>query len=113
MSRQAWIVLGVIAALVAVVTLIGAIRLIVRLVGVKRALGAAGTGGKVAFWGALAYTIFPIDILPDPIYLDDMAVLGGALFYLTKLLRSQKMQEQVIPKARAAARDALERRRGR
>ncbi|NUT32853.1 MAG: DUF1232 domain-containing protein, partial [Hamadaea sp.] len=64
-------------------------RLGVRLVATKRALGDLGAGGKIAFWGALAYTILPIDLLPDPIYLDDMGVLGLALLYLTNLLRKR------------------------
>jgi uncharacterized membrane protein YkvA (DUF1232 family) len=42
--------------------------------------------GKVAFWAALAYTIFPLDVLPDPLYLDDVGVLGGALAFLAHLV---------------------------
>ncbi len=87
MSRTTWIILGVVVAVVAVVTLVWAIRLALRLVTVKRALGAMGAKGQFVFWGAIIYTIFPIDILPDPIYLDDVTVLGGALWFLTRLLR--------------------------
>ncbi|MFC7761569.1 DUF1232 domain-containing protein [Catellatospora bangladeshensis] len=47
-------------------------------------------GGKIAFWGALIYTIFPVDLLPDPIYLDDMGVLAVALTYLTNLIRKRR-----------------------
>jgi uncharacterized membrane protein YkvA (DUF1232 family) len=90
MSTRDWIVLGVIVAVVGVVTLVIAIRLILRLVAVRRALSALGVKGQVVFWGALVYTIFPIDILPDPIYLDDITVLGGALWFLTRLLRKQE-----------------------
>ncbi|NUT32119.1 MAG: DUF1232 domain-containing protein, partial [Hamadaea sp.] len=79
MSRETWIIIGVVVAVVGLITLYGAIRLGVRLVATKRALGDLGAGGKIAFWGALAYTILPIDLLPDPIYLDDMGVLGLAL----------------------------------
>ena len=89
MSREAWIVAGAIVAVIAVVTLVGAVKLGLKLVRTKRLLGELGTGGKVAFYGALLYAIFPIDLLPDPIYLDDMAVLGGALFYLNKLLHKR------------------------
>jgi uncharacterized membrane protein YkvA (DUF1232 family) len=90
MSRRDWIVLGVIVAVVAVVTLVIAVRLIFRLVAVRRALAAVGAKGQLVFWGALVYTLFPIDILPDPIYLDDITVLGGALWFLTRLLRKQE-----------------------
>jgi 4-amino-4-deoxy-L-arabinose transferase-like glycosyltransferase len=90
MSRQTWIGIAVVLGIVALLTLYGAIRLGKRLFVTRRMLGELGTGGKVAFYGALFYTFFPIDILPDPIYLDDMAVLGGALLYLTKLLRTKR-----------------------
>jgi uncharacterized membrane protein YkvA (DUF1232 family) len=41
--------------------------------------------GKLTFWGALAYAVFPFDFLPDPIYLDDVGVLAGAVTVLTHL----------------------------
>jgi uncharacterized membrane protein YkvA (DUF1232 family) len=41
--------------------------------------------GKITFWAALAYTVFPVDVLLDPIYLDDIGVLTGALAYLGHL----------------------------
>ncbi|MCP2327111.1 uncharacterized membrane protein YkvA (DUF1232 family) [Hamadaea flava] len=90
MSREAWIVVGVIAGVIALATLYGAIRLARKLFVTKRMLGDLGTGGKVAFWGALVYTILPVDLLPDPIYLDDMGVLTAALLYLTHLLRKRR-----------------------
>jgi uncharacterized membrane protein YkvA (DUF1232 family) len=89
MSRQTWIILGVIVTVLAVVTLVWAIRLVLRLVAVRRALSTMGAKGSLVFWGALIYTFSPIDILPDPIYLDDITVLGGALWFLTRLLRKQ------------------------
>jgi Protein of unknown function (DUF1232) len=103
MSREAWIAIGVIVAIVGIVTLIGAIRLIFKLVATKRILGELGTGGKFAFWGAIIYTILPIDLLPDPIYLDDMAVLGGALAFLTHLIRKRGGLRGVLPAGRSAA----------
>jgi hypothetical protein len=89
MSRDTWIVVALVVGVVAVLTLYGAIRLGRKLFATRRVLGDLGTGGKVAFYGSLLYTFFPIDILPDPIYLDDMVVLGGALVYLTKLARKR------------------------
>lgn len=46
-------------------------------------------GGKVAFWGTLIYLISPIDILPDPLLIDDIAVLFGALTYINRLARQR------------------------
>jgi uncharacterized membrane protein YkvA (DUF1232 family) len=89
MSRQAWIVLGAVVAVVAVVTLVWAVRLLLRLFAVRRVLYSMGAKGKLVFWGAVLYTIFPIDILPDPIYLDDVTVLTGALWFLTRLVQRQ------------------------
>ncbi|MEU8070249.1 MULTISPECIES: YkvA family protein [unclassified Micromonospora] len=93
MSREAW-VLVVLAAVVAVAMLAGAVVLAVRLVRTRRMLGALGAGGKVAFYGALIYTILPVDLLPDPIYLDDMGVLAGALFYLGRLVAKHRAEQR-------------------
>ena len=43
--------------------------------------------GKIAFWIGLAYSVSPLDLLPDPVYLDDIGVLVGALTYLGHLAR--------------------------
>lgn len=110
MSRDTWIIIGALVVIIGLVTLFFALRLTVRLVAIKRSLGQLGASGKFAFWGALAYLIFPIDILPDPIYLDDMAVVGGALFFLTKLLRKQESLRAGIPHAQRIARQVSARR---
>jgi hypothetical protein len=89
MSREAWIALAVFGALVVILTIYGAVKLVRKVFATRRRLGELGPGGKFAFYGSLFYTFFPLDILPDPIYLDDMTVLGGALLYLTKLLNDR------------------------
>ena len=43
------------------------------------------TAGKLTFWAALVYAVFPFDFLPDPIYLDDVGILAGAVAVLTHL----------------------------
>ena len=45
------------------------------------------TSGKVAFWVAAVYAVFPIDVLPDPVYLDDAGVLAFAVGFVTNLAR--------------------------
>lgn len=89
MSRDDWIIIGIGLAVVAVVTFIGAVILLLKVLRMRRHLGELGGGGKVAFWGALIYTFLPVDLLPDPIYLDDIAVVGTALVYLTRLWRKR------------------------
>ncbi|MFG3703474.1 DUF1232 domain-containing protein [Micromonospora sp. NPDC047670] len=95
MSREAWIVVGV----VALATLVGAVLLAVRVIRTRRMLGTLGVNGKVAFYGALLYTVLPIDLLPDPIYLDDMAVLTGALIYLGRLVQRRRAGNPPLPGA--------------
>jgi len=92
--------------LLALVSLIIAIKFALRLVATKRMLGELGTGGKVAFYGALLYTIFPVDLLPDPIYLDDIGVLAVALTVLTKILRQRRRRASGLP-ARRGGEDSL------
>ncbi|MEV5818967.1 YkvA family protein [Micromonospora haikouensis] len=95
MTERTWLL--VVAGLVVAATLVGAIVLAVRVVRTRKLLGTLGVGGKVAFWGALAYTIFPIDVLPDPIYLDDIGVLAAALLYLGRLVRQHRAAQRQLP----------------
>jgi hypothetical protein len=89
MSRDTWIIVAIVVGMVAILTIYGVVRLGRKLFATRRMLGDLGKGGKIAFYGSLLYTFFPIDLLPDPIYLDDMAVMGGALVYLTNLARKR------------------------
>jgi Protein of unknown function (DUF1232) len=93
MSDSGWVILIVIGAVVALATLAGAIVLLVKVFRTRKVLAEVGAGGKFAFWGALIYTIFPVDLVPDPIYLDDMGVLAGALVYLTRLVQKRRAQQ--------------------
>ncbi|MER6625732.1 MULTISPECIES: YkvA family protein [unclassified Streptomyces] len=71
----------VVAAALAAVVLAGAVAVLVRLVRTRRELRHAGlpTGPRWVFWGAVLYLVLPADLLPDPVYLDDMGVLLLAL----------------------------------
>jgi len=106
MSRETWIAVAVVVGVVALLTLYGAVRLARKVLATRRRLGPLTTGGKVAFYGSLLYTIFPIDLLPDPVYLDDMAVLGAALLYLTRLLRARS-GVRGMPRSRVAPDDRV------
>jgi len=109
-SREAWIVVGVIVAIIALATAYGAFRLGRKLFMTKRMLGELGTGGKVAFYGSLIYTFLPVDLLPDPIYLDDMGVLAAALIYLTNLVRRRRAARPPMPRDPHADRSGLKKR---
>lgn len=43
--------------------------------------------GRVAFWSGVIYTVFPVDLIPDPVYLDDIGVLVAAIMYVQKLAK--------------------------
>jgi uncharacterized membrane protein YkvA (DUF1232 family) len=80
MDTNTWILVLVVAAVLAV-ALGAAVVLLVRLVRTRRDLRRAGlpTGPRWVFWGAVAYVVLPTDLLPDPAYFDDIAVLLLAL----------------------------------
>jgi uncharacterized membrane protein YkvA (DUF1232 family) len=79
-----WLLAALGAAAVAAM-LAGAVVLAVRLVRTRRLLRRAGlpTGRRWVFWAALAYLVLPTDLVPDPVYLDDIGVLLLALRALT------------------------------
>lgn len=100
MSTGDWTLILVLVGILAVATLIGAIVLALKVWKTKKMLGDLGAGGKVAFYGALIYTIFPVDLIPDPVYLDDMGVLTAALIYLTKLYHKHRAERPLTGQAR-------------
>ncbi|MFF8773034.1 DUF1232 domain-containing protein [Kitasatospora sp. NPDC015120] len=79
-------VLWWVLAALAVVSLVVAVVLVVKLVRVRRLLVATGVpmSAKVLFWASIAYLISPVDLLPDPILLDDIGLLLVALRTLHK-----------------------------
>ncbi|MBV7694685.1 DUF1232 domain-containing protein [Streptomyces sp. TRM70350] len=70
-----------VVAVIAALLLAAAVGLLVRLVRARRGLRRAGlpTGPRWVFWGAVLYFVLPTDLLPDPVYLDDIGVLLLAL----------------------------------
>lgn len=73
-----WIVA---AAALAAVVLAVAVAVLTRLVRTRRVMRRAGlpTGPRWVFWGAVLYFVLPTDLMPDPVYLDDVGVLLLAL----------------------------------
>ncbi|MBG0850609.1 DUF1232 domain-containing protein [Streptomyces spinoverrucosus] len=70
-----------VVAVIAALLLAAAVGLLVRLIRARRGLRRAGlpTGPRWVFWGAVLYFVLPTDLLPDPVYLDDVGVLLLAL----------------------------------
>ncbi|SEG30085.1 Protein of unknown function [Actinacidiphila yanglinensis] len=78
-TEVGWLVAAVVV--VAVVTAVLAVRMLLKLVRARRVLKETGMplSTKAMFWGSIIYLVCPVDLLPDPIYLDDVGVLMLAL----------------------------------
>ncbi|MEW2401205.1 YkvA family protein [Streptomyces sp. NPDC046862] len=85
----------VVAAVLAAVVLAVAVALLVRLVRARRDLRRAGlpAGPRWVFWGAVLYLVLPADLVPDPVYLDDVGVLLLALRSL-RAARAEVMESE-------------------
>jgi uncharacterized membrane protein YkvA (DUF1232 family) len=71
----------VIVAAAVVVMLVVAVVLVVKMARIRALLRSADVprSGKLAFWAAVIYLVCPVDLLPDPILIDDIGVLLLAL----------------------------------
>ncbi|MEU3747765.1 MULTISPECIES: YkvA family protein [Streptomyces] len=78
MDSSLWLIVAVV--LVLVVAGCAAV-LLVRVFRTRRLLLDAGVPlqSKALFWAAVVYTVSPIDLIPDPVYLDDIGMLLIAL----------------------------------
>lgn len=78
MDSTFWLIAAVVLVLVVAST---AAVLLVHVFRARRMLLAAGVPlqSKALFWAAVVYTVSPIDLVPDPVYLDDIGVLLIAL----------------------------------
>ncbi|MEZ7002554.1 hypothetical protein [Streptomyces sp. AD55] len=85
----------VVAVVLAAAALAAAVAVLVRLVRTRRDLLRAGlpTGPRWVFWGAVLYLLLPADLLPDPVYLDDVGVL---LLALRSLRGSVGVRERAV-----------------
>ncbi|MCY0937759.1 YkvA family protein [Streptomyces sp. H34-S4] len=71
----------VVAAVIAAGLAVTAAVLLVRVFAARRLLRDAGIPlrDKALFWAAVVYTVSPVDLIPDPVYLDDIGILLLAL----------------------------------
>ncbi|MBT2478003.1 YkvA family protein [Streptomyces sp. ISL-94] len=78
MNGKVWLTL---AAVIAAGLALYAAVLLVRVFKARRLLLDAGIPlrDKALFWVAVLYTISPVDLIPDPVYLDDIGILLLAL----------------------------------
>ncbi|MBP2400962.1 YkvA family protein [Streptomyces syringium] len=85
MSSESWVLVSLLAVLVTAMAVAAAV-VAVRLFRARRLLRDAGVpeNKKIIFWGALLYLVSPVDLVPDPVYLDDIGILLLALRSLHK-----------------------------
>ncbi|MET8059657.1 YkvA family protein [Streptomyces microflavus] len=78
MDTTVWLVVAAVAALI---MLAMAAVLLVRVFKARKLLVDAGIPlrNKALVWAAVVYTVSPVDLLPDPVYLDDIGFLLLAL----------------------------------
>ncbi|MER5680860.1 MULTISPECIES: YkvA family protein [Streptomyces] len=78
MDVSVWLVVGAVAVLLMAGT---AAVLLVRVIRARKLLVDAGVPlhNKALVWAAVIYTVSPVDLLPDPVYLDDIGFLLLAL----------------------------------
>ncbi|MFD3651910.1 YkvA family protein [Streptomyces sp. 24-1644] len=81
MDTKGWLILA--AALVLLTMGVAAV-LLVRVLRARKLLLDAGIPlrNKALVWAAVIYTVSPVDLLPDPVYLDDIGFLMLALHSL-------------------------------
>jgi uncharacterized membrane protein YkvA (DUF1232 family) len=81
-KMHGWLIVGIVLVVAALAaTLVGVTVLLVKMVRIRALLRSAGVprAGKVAFWASIVYLVCPVDLLPDPIFLDDIGFLLLAL----------------------------------
>ncbi|MYW80235.1 Protein of unknown function [Streptomyces sp. LaPpAH-199] len=78
MDSTVWLVVAAVAVLIMLAL---AVVLLVRVFRARKLLVDAGIPlrDKALVWAAVIYTVSPIDLLPDPVYLDDIGFLLVAL----------------------------------
>jgi len=93
-----WTTLGVVAVVLIVVFVLIALFLGIKLVRKHRQVHRPDTPvpTKVAYWLSLIYTVFPFDLLPDPVYFDDIVVLTGGLIYVSRSLTKKTRDDRQL-----------------
>ncbi|SHN09465.1 YkvA family protein [Actinacidiphila paucisporea] len=111
MNDTEWLLLALLAV-VGVVTLAIAVRVLVKLVRSRRLLKDSGIpmSTKTMFWASIVYLVWPVDLLPDPIYLDDIGFLLLALRSLHAAARKAGVR-YAVPAGERSAPDRADRAR--
>lgn len=81
--------LGVIAMILLVISALVVLVLAITMIRRHRKVHQPGVpvSAKVSYYGSIAYAVLPIDLLPDPILVDDIGVLATALVYVGSVVK--------------------------
>jgi uncharacterized membrane protein YkvA (DUF1232 family) len=81
--------LGVVALVLVVVSAVVVLVLVITMIRRHRKVHQPGVpvSAKVSYYGSIVYAVLPIDLLPDPVLVDDIGVLAGALLYIGHVLK--------------------------
>jgi uncharacterized membrane protein YkvA (DUF1232 family) len=81
--------LGVLALILIVVSAVVVLVLAITMIRRHRKVHQPGVpvSAKVSYYGSIAYAVLPVDLLPDPILVDDIGVLATALVYVGSVLK--------------------------
>lgn len=95
MPEPGWDVLstlGVVALVLVVVSAAVVLVLAITMIRRHRKVHQPGVpvSAKISYYGSIFYTLVPIDVLPDPILIDDIGVLAAALLYIGRVLKRRK-----------------------
>lgn len=89
--------LGVVALVIVVVSAVVVLTLAIIMIRRHRKVHQPGVpvSAKVSYYGSIAYAVLPIDLLPDPILVDDIGVLAAALVYVGHVLKRVGRKQDV------------------
>jgi uncharacterized membrane protein YkvA (DUF1232 family) len=100
--------LGVVALVLIVVSAVVVLGLVIAMIRRHRKVHRPGVpvSAKVSYYGSIAYAVLPLDLLPDPILVDDIGVLAAALLYVGHVLkRVSRKRNRVLRDESGAAHD--------
>jgi uncharacterized membrane protein YkvA (DUF1232 family) len=88
--------LGVVTLVLIVVSAAVMLVLVITMIRRHRKVHQPGVpvSAKVSYYGSIVYALFPLDLLPDPILVDDIGVLAAALLYVGHMLKGVSRKRQ-------------------
>jgi uncharacterized membrane protein YkvA (DUF1232 family) len=102
MPEPGWDVLsalGVVALVVIVVSAVVVLVLGIIMVRRHRRVHQPGVPlhAKISYYGSMIYAVVPVDLLPDPILVDDIGVLAAALVHVGHVLKQVSRKRSQLP----------------